>query len=146
MASLNKVFLMGNLTRDPEQRFTPGGAGVVEFGLAMNRQFKTQSGENREETTFVDITVWGRQGETCNQYLSKGRQVYIEGRLTTRTWKDKSDIERKTTEIVARDMQMLGSRGDGGSRPSGGSGGGGQAETPEFAADAVKIDDDDLPF
>ena len=90
--------------------------------------------------------AWAKLAEICGQYLSKGRQVYIEGRLTTRTWTDKNNIERKTTEIIARDMQMLGSRGDGAPRPSGGGGGGGQAETPEFAAETVKIDDDDLPF
>jgi len=143
---VNKVILIGNLGSDPELRTTPSGTSVATFTLATNEAWTDRDGAKQERTEWHRIVAWAKLAEICGQYLSKGRQVYIEGRLTTRTWKDKSDIESKTTEIVARDMQMLGSRGDGGPRPSGGSGGGGQAETPEFAAETVKIDDDDLPF
>jgi len=141
---VNKVILIGNLGGDPELRTTPSGTSVATFTLATNEAWTDRDGAKQERTEWHRIVAWGKLAEICGQYLSKGRQVYIEGRLTTRSWKDKNDIERKTTEIVARDMQMLGSRGDG-QRSSGG-GGGDQADTPDFAADTVKIDDDDLPF
>ena len=143
---VNKVILIGNLGSDPELRTTPSGASVATFTLATNESWTDRDGTKQERTEWHRIVAWAKLAEICGQYLSKGRQVYIEGRLTTRTWTDKNNIERKTTEIIARDMQMLGSRGDGAPRPSGGGGGGGQAETPEFAAETVKIDDDDLPF
>ena len=143
---VNKVILIGNLGSDPELRTTTGGASVASFTLATNESWTDRDGAKQERTEWHRIVAWAKLAEICGQYLSKGRQVYIEGRLTTRTWTDKNNIERKTTEIIARDMQMLGSRGDGAPRPSGGGGGGGQAETPEFAAETVKIDDDDLPF
>ena len=138
---VNKVILIGNLGSDPELRTTPSGTSVATFTLATNRSWTDRDGAKREETEWHRIVAWAKLAEICGQYLSKGRQVYIEGRLQTRSWKDKNDIERKTTEIVAEQMQMLGSRGDG-PRP----GGGGQTGTPEFAAETVKIDDDDLPF
>ncbi len=143
---VNKVILIGNLGSDPELRTTTGGASVASFTLATNESWTDRDGAKQERTEWHRIVAWAKLAEICGQYLSKGRQVYIEGRLTTRTWTDKNNIERKTTEIIARDMQMLGSRGDGAPRPSGGGGGGGQAETPEFAAETVKFDDDDLPF
>jgi single-strand DNA-binding protein len=118
MANLNKVFLIGNLTRDPEIRYTPGGSQVAEFGLAVNRQYRTQSGENREETTFVDLVVWGRQAETCHQYLSKGRPVFVEGRLQYDQWETQDGQRRSKLRVVAERVQFLGSRPD-----SGGSGG-----------------------
>jgi len=141
---VNKVILIGNLGGDPELRTTPSGTSVATFTLATNRSWTDREGGKREETEWHRIVAWAKLAEICGQYLSKGRQVYIEGRLTTRTWKDKNDIERKTTEIIAEQMQMLGSRSDGG--PRSGGGGGGQSDTPDFSADAVKIDDDDLPF
>ncbi len=141
---VNKVILIGHLGGDPELRTTPSGTSVATFTLATNEAWTDRDGSKQERTEWHRIVAWGKLAEICGQYLSKGRQVYIEGRLTTRSWKDKSEIERKTTEIVARDMQMLGGRGDG-PRSSGG-GGGDQADTPDFAPDTVKIDDDDLPF
>ena len=92
MANVNKVILIGNLTRDPEVRYTPKGTAVAELGLAVNRTYSTDGGEKREETTFVDITLWGRTAELAGQYLNKGRPVYIEGRLQMDTWQDLSLI------------------------------------------------------
>jgi len=138
---INKVILIGNLGGDPELRSTPGGASVASFTLATNETWNDKDGTKQERTEWHRIVAWGRLAEICGQYLSKGRQVYIEGRLQTREWEDKQGNKRKTTEIVARDMQMLGSRNQGdGARPQAGGG------TPEFAAETVKIDDDDLPF
>ena len=109
MAALNKVFLIGNLTRDPELRYVPGGAAVATFGLAISYNYKTQSGESRQEVCFVKIVVWGRQAETCSQYLSKGRPVFIEGRLQYRSWEDQDGKKRNTLEIRADRVQFLGS-------------------------------------
>jgi single-strand DNA-binding protein len=127
MPNLNKVFLMGNLTRDPELRYTPGGSVVAEFGLAVNRQYRTQSGENREETTFVDIVVWGRQAETVNQYLSKGRPVLVEGRLQYDAWETQDGQRRSKLRVVGDRVQFLGSRGEGGAGRGEGGGGRGEA-------------------
>ena len=91
MASLNKVMLIGNLTRDPEVRYTPKGTAVTDIGMAVNRVYTTDTGEKREEATFVDITLWGRQAELAGQYLAKGRQVYIEGRLQMDQWEKLRD-------------------------------------------------------
>ena len=110
MASFNKVMLMGNLTRDPELRYTSNGSAVASFGLAVNRKFK-QGDELKEDVCFVDITVWGKQGENCAEYLSKGRPAFIEGRLQYSTWE--SDGQKKSKlEVVANAVQFLGSRGD----------------------------------
>ncbi len=122
MANLNKVMLIGNLTRDPEVRYTPKGTAVADIGLAVNRYYQSDSGERQEETTFVDITLWGRQAEIAQQYLGKGRSVFIEGRLQMDTWEDKnSGQKRSKIKIVCENMQLLGNRGDGG---GGGSRGG----------------------
>ncbi len=138
---INKVILIGNLGGDPELRSTPGGTSVASFTLATNESWTDKDGTKQERTEWHRIVVWSRLAEICGQYLRKGSQVYIEGRLQTREWEDKQGNKRKTTEIVARDMQMLGSRSQGdGARPQAGTG------TPEFAAATVKIDDDDLPF
>ena len=138
---INKVILIGNLGGDPELRTTPGGSSVASFMLATNESWNDKDGTKQERTEWHRIVAWGRLAEICGQYLSKGRQVYIEGRLQTRSWEDKQGNQRKTTEIVARDMQMLGGRGEsGGERPQSAAG------TPEFAAETVKIEDDDLPF
>ncbi len=125
MANLNKVMLIGNLTRDPELKYTPKGTAVAEVGLAVNRSYQSDSGEKREETTFVDITLWGRQAEVAGEYLKKGRSVYIEGRLQLDSWEDKqSGQKRSKLKVVGEMMQMLGSRegGGGGGGESGGSG------------------------
>jgi single-strand DNA-binding protein len=122
MASFNRVILLGNLTRDPQVRYTPGGTAVSEIGLAVNRTwFDQKTNSRREEVTFVDVTLWGRQAEVAGEYLSKGRQVLIEGRLQLDTWDDKeSGQKRSKLRVVGESMTMVGSRTD-----SGGSGGGG---------------------
>jgi single-strand DNA-binding protein len=116
MASFNKVILVGNLTRDPQVRYTTGGTAVAEIGLAVSRQwFDKQSNQKREETTFVDITLWGRQAEVAGEYLAKGRPVLIEGRLQLDTWDDKDTGQKRSKlRVVAENMTMLGSRSDGG--------------------------------
>lgn len=128
MANYNKVLLMGNLTRDPELRYSGGGTGgtaITKFGLATNRQWRNQAGEQQEETCFVDIVVFGRQAETCNEYLSKGRPVFVEGRLSLSTWEDReTGAKRSRLEVVAERVQFLGSRSD-----SGGGGGGGYSRS-----------------
>src|SRR5581483_12171880 len=118
MPSLNKVLLMGNLTRDPELRVTPKGTPICQFGLAINRQFKMESGETREEVIFVDIEAWGKQGETIAKYVTKGRPLYVEGRLRLDQWEDKNTKEKKSRmKVVLENFQFLGdSRGGGGDR------------------------------
>jgi single-strand DNA-binding protein len=109
MASYNKVLLMGNLTRDPEVRYTPKGTALANLGLAVNRVWTTESGEQKEEVTFVDIEVWGRQAETAGQYLAKGRPVFVEGRLKLDSWEDKeSGQKRNKLKVVAERVQFLG--------------------------------------
>src|ERR1700726_4545127 len=113
MASFNKVILLGNLTRDPEIRYTPKGSAVCDLGLAVNRVYTLDSGEKREEVTFVDVVLWSRLAEIAGEYLKKGRPVFIEGRLQLDTWDDKqSGQKRSRLRVVAENMQMLGSRGD----------------------------------
>jgi len=107
MASLNKVFMMGNLTRDPELRYVPSGAPVATFGLAVNRTFVTQQGEKKDEVCFVRVVVFGKQAESCSQYLTKGRLVFIEGRLHYRAW-EQDGQKRNTLDIVADRVQFLG--------------------------------------
>jgi single-strand DNA-binding protein len=135
MPNLNKVMLMGNLTRDPEVRYTPKGTAVAEIGMAINRRYSTDSGEQKEEVTYVDVELWGRQAEIAKEYLSKGRPVYIEGRLKLDSWEDKQTGQKRSKmRVVGENMQMLGGRdggGGGGGRDggygeeSGGAGGGG---------------------
>jgi single-strand DNA-binding protein len=108
MANLNKVFLMGNLTRDPELRYVPSGAPVATFGLAVNRRFVTQQGEKKDEVCFVRVVVFGKQAESCSQHLSKGRLVFIEGRLQYRSWEQEGQ-KRSSLDIVADRVQFLGS-------------------------------------
>ena len=108
--SLNKVQLIGNLTRDPELRYTPSGTAVCTFGLATNRSWTTQSGETKEETEFHRIVSWNKLAELCSQLLSKGRKVYIEGRLQTRSWESPDGEKRQATEVVAEDMVILDAR------------------------------------
>ena len=109
---LNKVMVIGHLGRDPEMRFTPSGRPVTTFSLATNRSWKTSDGERRSETEWFNIVAWGSLAEICNQYLKKGQQVYVEGRLQNRRWEDDEGNQRSTTEIVAREMIMLGDRRD----------------------------------
>lgn len=134
MASFNKVILVGNLTRDPQVRYTPSGSAVSEIGLAVNRSwYDKQSNSRKEETTFVDITLWGRQAEVAGEYLSKGRSVLIEGRLQLDQWEDKdSGQKRSKLRVVGESMTMLGGRGDGGGGggPQSGGGGGRRSSGP----------------
>ncbi len=110
MASLNKVLLIGNLTRDPELRYTQDGTAVADFGLAINRRFKGRDGQQRDETCFVDVTVWAKQAEVACEYLSKGRLVFVEGRLRLDTW-EKEGQKRSKLSVVAQRVQFLGGRG-----------------------------------
>jgi single-strand DNA-binding protein len=107
MASLNRVFLIGNLTRDPEVRFLSSGTAVADLRMAVSRKFKTQAGEDKEETCFVDVVVWGRQAETCGEYLKKGSQAFIEGRLKLDEW-EKNGQKQSRIRVVAERVQFLG--------------------------------------
>ncbi len=111
--SLNRVQLIGNLTRDPELRYTPQGTAVCSFGLATNRGWTTDSGEKKEEAEFHKIVAWNKLGELCSQLLSKGRKVYVEGRLSTKSWTGQDGAQRTTTEVVIDDMIILDSKRDG---------------------------------
>ncbi len=131
MANLNKVMLIGNLTRDPEVRYTPKGTAVAEIGVAVNRRFTAENGDKREETTFVDVTLWGRTAELAGEYLRKGRSVYIEGRLQLDSWDDKQTGQKRSKlRVVCEEMQFLGGR-EGGAG-GGGGGGGGYREGGEY--------------
>ena len=110
MASFNKVILLGNLTRDPELRHTPAGMAVCSFDLAVNRSFTTKAGERREEACFITVVVWDKQAQTCAEYLSKGRQVLIEGRLQQRSWDTPDGQKRTKHEVVAERVQFVGPR------------------------------------
>ena len=132
MANLNKVMLIGNLTRDPEMKFLPKGTAVAEFGLAVSRKYKTDNGELKEETMFVDVSLFGRQAEIAKEYLAKGRNVYIEGRLQLDTWDDKQTGQKRSKHrLVGENFQMLGSRGEGAGAGGGGSHGGGSSSSSE---------------
>ncbi len=127
MASLNKVMLIGNLTRDPELRVTPKGTAICQFGLAVNRTFKDESGATRDETTFVDIEAWGKQGETVAKYCAKGRPLFVEGRLKLDTWDDKTTGQKRSKmKVVLENFQFLAGRegGEGGGAPRAASSGG----------------------
>ena len=153
MASFNKVILMGNLTRDPEVRYTPKGSAVADIGLAVNRVYSTDNGEKREETTFVDVTLWGRTAEIAGEYLKKGRPVLIEGRLQLDSWDDKqSGQKRSKLKVIGESMQLLGGRQGGGEADEGGGGGGGErmnrgrTSPPPPRPAASEPDDDEIPF
>ena len=135
MASLNRVLLIGNLTRPPELRYTPGGTAVADIRLAVNRNYTTQGGEKRDEVCFLTIVVWGKQAESCGEYLDKGSQIFVEGRLQTRDWEDKDGHKRSVTEVVAERVQFMG-RTKGAPSPA-------PAAAP-FADEAPA--DDDVPF
>jgi single-strand DNA-binding protein len=134
------------LGRDPDVRFTPSGKAVAKFSVATTERWTDQQGQRQEKTEWHNIVVWGKQAETCGQYLSKGRQVYVEGRITNRNYDDKDGNKRYITEIIARDVRVLGSGGG-----SGGGGAAGRVADPGFAApageDAAPPDtEDDIPF
>ena len=111
MANLNKVFLIGNLTRDPELRYTPGGTAVANLGIAVNRRFKDSSGELKEEVCFLTVTVWDKQAEACCQYLTKGRPVFVEGVLQSRFWETSDGQKRSAIDVRAERVQFLGNYG-----------------------------------
>lgn len=130
MASLNKVMLIGNLTRDPEVRYTPKGSAVCDMAIAVNRRFQTDNGERQEEVTYLDIVLWGKTAELAGQYLAKGRSVFIEGRLQMDTWEDKNTGQKRSKiRVVAENMQFLGNQ-------QGGGGGGGMDESEGYSSPA----------
>ena len=153
MANFNKVMLMGNLTRDPEVRYTPKGTAVAEIGLAVNRIYSGENNEKREETTFVDVTLWGRTAEVAGEYLKKGRPVFIEGRLQLDSWEDKqSGQKRSKLRVVAEGMQLIGSRGGGGGSGEGDEtasssrSSGSRTTPPPKNVPPAAPDDDEIPF
>ena len=138
MASVNKVILLGNLGSEPELKYTPSGKAVANFSLATSEQWTKKDGEKNEKTEWHRIVAWDRLGEICGEYLHKGKQVYIEGRIQTRAWEDREGNKRYTTEIVAHTMKMLGA-----------SDRGGKATSPEERfpnEEPVSIPEDDIPF
>ena len=144
MASVNKVILVGNLGRDPEVRYMPSGDAMVNLSIATAENWKDKNGDRQEKTEWHRVVMFGRLAEIAGEYLKKGSQAYIEGRLQTRKWTDKEGQEKYTTEIVADRMQMLGGR----SGSSGGSGGGGNSGDNSAGSFSGGIDDleDDIPF
>ena len=142
MSGINKAILIGRLGSDPEVRYTPSGVAVANFSVATSEEWKDKdSGEKKERTEWHRIVAWRRLGEICGEYLSKGKQVYVEGRIQPRSWEDRDGNKKYTTEIIANDIQFLGSRDmSGGGRPSGGGGGDFQG------APGPGPEDDDIPF
>ena len=137
MANFNKVILAGNLTRDPQLSYLPSNTPVVEFGLAINRKWKGQNGEMRDETCFVDCSCYGKQAETLNQYMSKGRGLLVEGRLQFQQWTDKEGTKRSKLKVVVERFEFLGGGGGGGRRPEDAPAQEGQSyAAPESAAPA----------
>ena len=152
MGSVNKVILVGNLGRDAELRYTPGGAAVATLNLATTEVFKDREGQKKEDTQWHRVILWGKTAETLQDYLTKGKQIYVEGKLQTRKWKDKDGNDKYTTEVRGDRVVLLsgGGRGDGAGR-----GEGGGRSTPPAAADdfghgepggSVELTDDDIPF
>ena len=158
MANLNKVMLIGNLTRDPELRVTPKGTAICQFSLAVNRKFKDESGGEREEVTYIDIEAWSKQGETIAKYCTKGRPLFVEGRLRLDQWEDKTTKEKRSRmKVVLENFQFLGSGRAEGGAPGGEGGGEGaaprynapapRASAPRPAAPAAQENlDEDVPF
>jgi single-strand DNA-binding protein len=140
MASFNKVLLMGNLTRDPQLSYTPNQTAVVDFGLATNRKWKGQDGSQREETCFVDCTAFARQAENINKYLSKGRLIFLEGRLTYDSWTAQDGTKRSRLKVTVENFQFLPGAGGGGPDRAQQGAGGGPPEPPEQGGG------DDIPF
>jgi single-strand DNA-binding protein len=154
MASYNKVILLGNLTRDPELRYTPKGTAVARLGLAVNRSYKTDTGESKEEVTFLDVDAWGKQAELISQYLRKGNPLFVEGRLRLDQWDDKQTGQKRSAiKVVLENFQFVGGRAEGGS------GGGGAPSAPPSrpparpanpteppTSDGPPPEEDDVPF
>lgn len=160
MGNVNKVFLMGNLTRAPELRYTPSGTPICEFGLATNRRYTTRDGEQREDTCFVDITMWGRRGVVISEYLHKGDPIFVEGRLNYDSWEGQDGRRRSRLTVTAEDFQFVGGAGGGGEGGSarGGRSGGSrkppqrrEERRPDESADepadeGFDVADDEIPF
>jgi single-strand DNA-binding protein len=148
MASFNKVILVGNLTRDPELRYTPKGTAVAKIGLAVNRTWKSETGENKEEVTFVDVDVFGRTAENVGQYMRKGSPIMIEGRLRLDTWEDKQTQQKRSKlGVVAETVQFLGGRAsEGGEAPRPTRPAAAKAPPASHDADGSGPEDDDVPF
>jgi single-strand DNA-binding protein len=152
MAGVNKVIIVGNVGRDPEVRYTQSGRAVASFSVATSERFQDKDGQTQERTEWHRVVAWARLAEICGEYLRKGKQVYIEGRLQTRDWEDKDGHKRYTTEVIAQTMQMLGRRGeDGGGSfadegaSRGGNAGGGDP-TSQAPASGGGAGDDEIPF
>ena len=147
MASFNKVYLMGNLTRDPEVRTTPSGLKIAKLGLAVNRRYKTRENETKEETTYVDIDAFGAQAEVLEKYCQKGSPLFIEGRLRLEQWQNSNGENRSKLSIVLENFQFIGGRGDSASSESNGSYGN-TSETPSTGESTGGNfeEDDDIPF
>jgi single-strand DNA-binding protein len=152
MAGVNKAILIGNLGKDPEIRYTQSGMAIANFTLATTDRFKNRDGEWEDRTEWHRVVFFGRTAEVCGEYLHKGKQVYVEGRIQTRKWEDKSGQERYTTEIVGDKMQMLGRVDEGGSGGRGGSGQGGRGRRDSSGRGSQGVSeppmgpDDDIPF
>lgn len=157
--AINKVFLLGNLGADPELRYTSGQNAVCQLRIATTEKRKGADGNWTDHTEWHQVVVWGKQGENCKQYLAKGRQAFIEGRLQTRKWQDKEGNNRYSTEIVASNVQFVGGRGDSSSQASYSQGSSQGNSMPDFGgdsmddpfasvkpADSISLDDDDIPF
>jgi single-strand DNA-binding protein len=153
MGSVNKVILVGNLGRDAELRYTPGGAAVATLNMATTEVWNDKGGQRQEKTEWHRIVLWGKTAESLNEYLTKGKQIYVEGRLQTRQWDDKDGNKRYTTEIRGDRVVLLGGGGGGGARGGGGAsrgagedsmGGGGHASSPDIPDQPLT--DDDIPF
>lgn len=149
MANYNKVILIGNLTRDPEVRYTPKGTAVGSISMAINRRFGSAGEESREETTFVDVTLWGKTAEVAEKYLSKGRPLFVEGRLQLDTWDDKQTGQKRSKlKVVGENIEFLDSRRDGGRAEASG-GGFSRAESEKPASNEPQFEpeeSDDIPF
>jgi len=144
MANLNKVLLMGNMTRDPELRYLQSGTAVCDFGIAVNRKWKSQSGEQKDEVCFVDVTFFGRMAEVISEYMKKGRPIFVEGRLRLDSWTSKDGQKRSKLSVVGENMQFLDFK-------AGGEGGGGGRQAPAQDVqheneDKFDVDDETIPF
>jgi single-strand DNA-binding protein len=156
MASYNKVILMGNLTRDPELRVTPKGTAVCQLGIAVNSNYTDKEGNKKEEVTFVDVDVFGRQAEVIAKYMSKGRPILVEGRLKLDSWESKEGEKRSKLKVVLENFQFVGSRGEGGGADSGGGSSGSEDSAPPPRAargspassgpKSAGVDEEDVPF
>ena len=138
MATLNKVFLIGNLTRDPELRYVPSGTAVATFTIGVNRVYVTQSGEKKEQASFIRIVVWGRRAEVCGEYLSKGSPIFIEGRLQSRDWETQDGQKRNTIEVIADNIQFLRMGEKRGSSPS-------KQDAPSENVDTIILNEEIAP-